>query len=206
MTKQESAAMFRQKENLCVSCARICMGDTPKGCSWSAELKPVKGWEAVPVYDSHGEFYTWQVNRCPKFVRGMYRPLCDREGMINLLEQALKVARKDYLANINNDRGAIEAFIKKFVPGCDGALEALRKDGDKYDKEHRVSRVRTSRWLIFNSGTNLEFGECEDCGQEVTSEKVFYNPMTKSDVKHYPTRCPGCGAINVKKVRVEDLA
>lgn len=203
MTEYERSGVFRQKENLCTSCARICMGDTEKGCSWSAELKPVKGWEAIPIYSPDGSFYTWQVNRCPKFIRGIYRPLCNEEGVVRLLEQAMTIARKDYISNRESDRKAIEMFIQKFVPDCEGGIEALRKAAAEHDKQNNTRRIRACRWIVFNENTVHEFAECEDCGHEVTSDKTYYSHGAHK--RYYPDHCPQCGAITVRRVKAEDL-
>jgi len=55
------------KSTLCWDCGNAC-----GGCSWSQELKPVKGWNAKKSGDS------FTVKQCPKFVRnawngGQYR-------------------------------------------------------------------------------------------------------------------------------------
>ena len=205
MTPYELSECFRQKENLCVSCARICMGDTEKGCSWSAEFIPVKGWEATPVYDTAGEFYTYQVNRCPKFIRGMFRPLFEEEGVIQLLEKALRFAREDYISNRYNDRKACEHFIRRFVPDCDGAMEAIKKEANEHDRKNRMYRIRTSRWIIFNEGTDQEFAECEDCGYEANSNKTYYMASIKQTKRYYPDHCPKCGAITVRRIKAEEL-
>ena len=57
----------RTKDTLCWSCAKAC-GD----CDWSAELKPVNGWTAVPtlIHDNHGGDIqrSYRVDACPEYV------------------------------------------------------------------------------------------------------------------------------------------
>ena len=58
--------MGRDKDTLCWSCAKAC-GD----CDWSAELKPVKGWTAVPttIIGNYGwdRVNTYRVDACPEY-------------------------------------------------------------------------------------------------------------------------------------------
>lgn len=53
--------------------------------------------------------------------------------------------------------------------------------------------------IIFNSGTDLEFAECEVCGHEI-------NPPRNSGRKLiyiYPTTCPNC-RTKVHAIKAED--
>jgi len=61
---------FKCKSQLCWDCANA----TNSGCSWSAEFKPVKGWEAERVEQRiYKQGYvidsTYRVKSCPEFVR-----------------------------------------------------------------------------------------------------------------------------------------
>ena len=51
----------------CWVCSRAC-----GGCEWSESFKPVKGWDAIPtiVKDSKGDFSSYIIKKCPKFIRG----------------------------------------------------------------------------------------------------------------------------------------
>ena len=124
---------LQAKESLCVNCARICMGDLEKGCSWSADLTPVEGWDATGVYGPDGQFYTYRVNRCPRFIRGIYRPLFEKEGVILVLEKALRLARKDYIHGDKVQRAECLRFIRKFVPDCDRAVAIMKREARKFD-------------------------------------------------------------------------
>ena len=50
---------------LCWDCA-----NATGGCSWSDNLRPVKGWEAKRTHKK--EFDSWLVINCPKFERDAY--------------------------------------------------------------------------------------------------------------------------------------
>lgn len=52
--------------------------------------------------------------------------------------------------------------------------------------------------VIFNSGTDLEFGECQVCGYEINPPKHDYGWRYV-----YPTKCPNCKAA-VHAVKAED--
>lgn len=49
---------------LCNSCARA-----GGHCSWSNNLTPIKGWDAEPAFDTSGNFYTWQIKKCPLYMK-----------------------------------------------------------------------------------------------------------------------------------------
>lgn len=62
----------RTKDTLCWSCSKAC-GD----CDWSAELKPVKGWTAVPtkIIGNYGwdKVDTYRVESCPEYENDLHR-------------------------------------------------------------------------------------------------------------------------------------
>lgn len=53
-----------KNEQLCWSCGNSC-----GGCLWSSCLKPIKGWEAIPVVvkDSEGDIRTYKIKKCPQY-------------------------------------------------------------------------------------------------------------------------------------------
>lgn len=55
------------KGQLCWKCENACAG-----CSWSKNLIPVVGWDAVRVVvkDSMGDFDTYRIKKCPQFIHG----------------------------------------------------------------------------------------------------------------------------------------
>ena len=59
----------RRDENaqLCWRCKNAC-----GGCSWSRSFIPVKGWTAehFVVKDSEGDFDSFKITKCPKFIKG----------------------------------------------------------------------------------------------------------------------------------------
>lgn len=62
------------KATLCWDCANYAYG-----CSWSEELKPVKGWDAIPTKNQY--FSSYIVLACPKFDRD-----AQKNGMLRLGE------------------------------------------------------------------------------------------------------------------------
>ena len=53
-------------QQLCWSCKNAVPDDVGHGCEWSEGLRPVPGWEAVPVFrQSMGD--TWSISQCPKY-------------------------------------------------------------------------------------------------------------------------------------------
>ena len=63
-----------QKQTLCWSCKHAVpkMVDCKyvKGCSWSIEQKPVKGWAAEPHHIATDDVYSYYVQACPQFEKG----------------------------------------------------------------------------------------------------------------------------------------
>ncbi len=68
-TCAREAAKRRQMENeqLCCSCENAYCR-----CSWTRYLIPVDGWtaERTIVKDSGGDFSSYKIKKCPKFIRG----------------------------------------------------------------------------------------------------------------------------------------
>ena len=62
-------AKIREEEKwqLCFTCKNVC-----DGCVWSKYFLPVAGWEAEPtiVKDSGGDFSSYKIHKCPKYIRG----------------------------------------------------------------------------------------------------------------------------------------
>lgn len=97
------------EQSLCWSCKNI----TTSGCDWSADYKPVKGWEAIrdekDSFYSGGSNESWYVIDCPKFAAdGEPTPVSD-EGIQRLAEAIVKQAVKEYSTNYG---GAIKALLK----------------------------------------------------------------------------------------------
>lgn len=66
---------MQNKQSLCWSCARFC-----GNCSWSADFKPVKGWEAKPTIirsDGMDETESYHVINCPLFKDDTHKYKCD---------------------------------------------------------------------------------------------------------------------------------
>lgn len=58
-----------ERGQLCWSCKHAT--NATRECSWSRELKPVKGWTAKPVIIKEEDGYTcrtYQILKCPKFI------------------------------------------------------------------------------------------------------------------------------------------
>ena len=56
-----------ENEQLCWNCKKAC-----GGCLWSDKDLPVPGWEAEAtiVKDSEGDFTSYEIKKCPEFIRG----------------------------------------------------------------------------------------------------------------------------------------
>ena len=55
---------FKYTWQLCADCARA------SGlCPWSQFLEPIPGWVAIRTYDSEGKPYSYEIIRCPLFVK-----------------------------------------------------------------------------------------------------------------------------------------
>lgn len=65
--KSDALQKREEKKQLCWRCKNAC-----GGCSWSAFLKPVDGWDATPVIikDSTGNISSYKIQKCPKFIKG----------------------------------------------------------------------------------------------------------------------------------------
>lgn len=66
---KKDAAKRRQMESdqPCWHCQKAC-----GGCDWSGFFKPVPGWvaTAVTLKDEEGDIRSYQIHKCPQFVRG----------------------------------------------------------------------------------------------------------------------------------------
>ena len=61
---KQKRAQSNMADHLCNFCARA------SGlCSWSSELTPIEGWEAVESFDWAGDHYSYDVKKCPLFER-----------------------------------------------------------------------------------------------------------------------------------------
>ena len=73
-SRKKEGKTFAKKDQLCWSCDKACNG----GCSWSARLEPVKGWDAEPikVKQENGRYIdSFRIKECPlykKEVRGAW--------------------------------------------------------------------------------------------------------------------------------------
>ena len=77
---------------LCWECGKACT----KGCSWSAEFIPVKGWDAEETHIDSMPEPSYYVKECPEFVRdsyqhGRYRP----EEYVAHLEKTIADLREE---------------------------------------------------------------------------------------------------------------
>ena len=74
LRKKIGSGYFNKKDQLCWSCDKACNG----GCSWSARLEPVKGWEAEPIKvkcESGRYIDSFRIRSCPlyrKEIRGAW--------------------------------------------------------------------------------------------------------------------------------------
>lgn len=121
---------FPEKPQLCWKCSH-CTG----GCSWSDHLVPVDGWTAMQTFDKWGRPYSWLIEDCPGFVaatRGKIELSNDEEvneGVMALLEQAMKIARNDYLQTQSmNVRDEIVCFLADWLPDWQDTLKQLHAD------------------------------------------------------------------------------
>ncbi len=118
--------------SLCVDCA-YALPNKYWTCPWADRLEPVKGWVAEPSYRADGAFATWKVLSCPRFLHGMYRPTMDTEGVIELLSQAMRVARHDYITGNAKDRKEVTDFVQRFIGDWESAIKQLKKEAKEYD-------------------------------------------------------------------------
>ena len=65
--KEMAKKRQQEKGQLCCICKNAC-----GNCSWSADFIPVEGWDAQPtiIKDSEGDFSSYEIKRCPEFIRG----------------------------------------------------------------------------------------------------------------------------------------
>jgi len=126
--------------SICWDCARAAGA---RMCSWSAELKPVEGWEAEPavvrIADGNDE-PTWAVKRCPQFTRDLCEAdrdprRLDTDGCIALLEKATALARNDYIKN-PSQRGIIGWWLS----GNAVMLSAVKRQAAEYDERRKKKR------------------------------------------------------------------
>ena len=115
---------------ICEACA-LAVG----GCTWSDSLEPVEGWEADQPFDGNGQPYSYAVIKCPLFVKGMRRTVCHPDGMINLLEAAMKQIYKDYPKENAARRAQTNEFIRKFCPDPEAVIDYLRKEAIRKEKD-----------------------------------------------------------------------
>ena len=66
-TKQMAKERRLEYGQPCWNCAKAC-----GGCLWSDEDLPVVGWiaEKTMVKDEEGQFSSYNIKKCPEFVRG----------------------------------------------------------------------------------------------------------------------------------------
>ena len=126
--------MCMNNETLCWNCANACSN----GCSWSRELVPVDGWDAVETRKGY------LVKACPQFEKETVRVRSasdlDTDGCIELLKAAGATMYRDYMDGtgfyerdyshpetlkdtIRKNRRAIEVFLKSGVTGGVAAVE-----------------------------------------------------------------------------------
>jgi hypothetical protein len=124
--------MFDASETICIMCAKSCTS----ACSWSAELKPVEGWEAEE--NPRG----FLVRKCPEFVKETAETILpsdiDKDGMMRLLEAVAKQMREDYIHGdgpYNNDREKQKGKSRAEIRDC--------------------NRKLIEKWLISGKGRSL---------------------------------------------------
>lgn len=67
-------------------------------------------------------------------------------------------------------------------------------------------KKKTSRWIVYNEGTGLEFAECEHCGHE---KEPWYTDYETEETQWrettYPNKCPMCLARMEGRIRAEEI-
>ncbi len=144
--------MCMNNETLCWNCANACSN----GCSWSRELVPVDGWDAVETRKGY------LVKACPQFEKETVRVRSasdlDTDGCIELLKAAGATMYRDYMDGtgfyerdyshpetlkdtIRKNRRAIEVFLKSdhgrrlmMLTDPESVIRALRQHAMKYDE------------------------------------------------------------------------
>ena len=125
---------YVKADTLCWSCLNAC----DNGCSWSESLTPVDGWEAERTYTLEGEEYSYNVRACPQYSpwRGFESSQAiTTSGLMALLEQAFRIARRDYPLCGPYEREVIEDFLRDWLREPDGAIDELRRAARKRDEE-----------------------------------------------------------------------
>ena len=158
MPKLES---FELSDTICVDCGNACNG----GCSWSASLTPVDGWEAVetprgykvvacPLF--HSDVYVGEDGK--QHTDRSYREHMDNDGMIEMWSAVLRQMRRDYILGIGpveqkpgmtrgevraKNRKVIENDVKRpefcglyHIENADDVVRQLRRDLAKAIKEN----------------------------------------------------------------------
>ena len=122
-----------KQDTICWCCFNAC----DNGCVWSERQEPVPGWDADPTYViGAGESYC--VKACPEYspYRGFESAAAiTTMGLMALLEQAFKIARRDYPLCGQFEREVIEDFLMDWLREPDGAIDELRRAARKRDEE-----------------------------------------------------------------------
>ena len=71
-------------KSICNGCARAS-----GFCSWSATLTPVEGWDADDSFDPDGNWYSYCVKDCPKFIHDAPTAKERRKQWNKLMEEFL---------------------------------------------------------------------------------------------------------------------
>ena len=121
---------------LCWDCANYAYG-----CSWSEELKPVKGWDAIPTKNQY--FSSYIVRACPKFDRD-----AQQHGMLRLGETDRDRKAKERKLTFPPSPAQM-AFINMIqresveeVPPFDGTNQ---KEADDYIEKYRRFIVKEEK-------------------------------------------------------------
>lgn len=133
------------------------------------------------------------------------------DGIANLAEAVMKQAKRDYIVNPHQRRG-VEEWVRTSMWFTDPEpvirmlrdmarvvdlhpekrQQILQGISDEEVEERKKRAPRFASWTMYNFGTELAFAECSHCGYEHDTAKPF------------PKRCPGCGSLMRKEVRMAD--
>lgn len=131
---------------LCWKCGNACT----KGCSWAEKLEPVDGWDAAysPVKTGWGETIdSYIVFGCPEYKQDARIRAKDMsmDGVINLMEACIDLARKDYILGKAEERHKIRDFFVDIAPNSSRTiLKKLAKQAEEHDDEIATKRFRAA--------------------------------------------------------------
>ena len=125
-----------REETLCWQCGNACT----KGCSWATDYTPVEGWDAekTVVYSGNvggPNIDSYIVRECPEFVQdeGLRWEDMDDQGVVDLVEKCLDIAREDFIKGGEVTMAEVERFLRgrgasrlHRINNPDEVLKALR--------------------------------------------------------------------------------